>query len=138
VDQWLIRTDPEHVRRLLFKKEQGICQQCQLDTEALKKQAHQVAMEQRRVPLSERHWWRHAYSFTKVVLEVTIHGQQEIPLSRTLWEADHIVPVVEGGGACGLENYRTLCYWCHKLVTKAMHARRALERRQQKHAAQIT
>ncbi len=25
------------------------------------------------------------------------------------WEADHIVPVSEGGGLCGLEGYRTLC-----------------------------
>lgn len=25
------------------------------------------------------------------------------------WEADHIVPVSEGGGLCGLDGYRTLC-----------------------------
>lgn len=30
-----------------------------------------------------------------------------------LWEMDHIVPVVDGGGACGLENLRTLCLPCH-------------------------
>ncbi len=30
-----------------------------------------------------------------------------------LWEADHIVPVKDGGGCCGLENYRTLCRKCH-------------------------
>ena len=29
------------------------------------------------------------------------------------WEADHIVPVSEGGGLCGLEGYRTLCKKCH-------------------------
>jgi hypothetical protein len=39
------------------------------------------------------------------------------------WEADHIVPVVEGGGLCGLENYRTLCSVCHKKVTAALRKR---------------
>lgn len=42
-----------------------------------------------------------------------------------LWEADHIVPVVEGGGACGLDNYRTLCTPCHKSETAALAARLA-------------
>lgn len=37
--------------------------------------------------------------------------------SGHLWQADHIVPVVEGGGECGLEYYRTLCTACHKAET---------------------
>lgn len=39
------------------------------------------------------------------------------------WEADHIVPVVEGGGGCGLEGYRTLCRPCHVQVTRELRAR---------------
>ena len=34
------------------------------------------------------------------------------------WEADHIIPVSQGGGACGLDNYQTLCPDCHKEKTK--------------------
>ncbi len=30
------------------------------------------------------------------------------------WQADHVVPVFKGGGACGLENFQTLCIDCHK------------------------
>lgn len=45
------------------------------------------------------------------------------------WQADHIVPVIEGGGACGLENLRTLCTPCHRLETAALAARRAAARR---------
>lgn len=45
------------------------------------------------------------------------------------WEADHIVPVVEGGGLCGLDGYRTLCRECHKKETKALAGRRAEKRR---------
>ena len=44
------------------------------------------------------------------------------------WQADHIVPVIEGGGSCGLEGIRTLCTTCHRRETKALAARRAVRR----------
>ena len=45
--------------------------------------------------------------------------------ARPRWEADHIVPVADGGGECGLENYRLLCRGCHVKVTLAWRAQRA-------------
>ena len=39
------------------------------------------------------------------------------------WAADHILPVVEGGGECGMENIRTLCNDCHKIETTALRKR---------------
>lgn len=44
---------------------------------------------------------------------------------KHLWEMDHIVPVVEGGGSCGLDNLRTLCVPCHKAATKELRGRLA-------------
>lgn len=52
--------------------------------------------------------------------------------SREWWDADHIRPVVEGGGGCGLDNLRTLCVPCHKADTAALAAKRAAERRASK------
>lgn len=55
------------------------------------------------------------------------------------WEADHIVPVSEGGGLCGLEGYRTLCKGvgtnnCHGKVSgelrKRLNERKRIEKRQ--------
>lgn len=40
---------------------------------------------------------------------------------RSDWEADHIVPVVEGGDS-NLENIRTLCIPCHRAATAALRA----------------
>ena len=51
------------------------------------------------------------------------------------WEADHIIPVVEGGGLCGLQNYRTLCLACHRKETAALARRRAEARRKAKEQA---
>ena len=45
-----------------------------------------------------------------------------------LWQADHIIPVVQGGGECDLQNIRTLCTRCHKEETRALAAKRAKER----------
>jgi hypothetical protein len=45
-----------------------------------------------------------------------------------LWEMDHRIPVVEGGGACSLENLRTLCRACHRRETSALAGRRARAR----------
>jgi 5-methylcytosine-specific restriction endonuclease McrA len=33
------------------------------------------------------------------------------------WEADHVLPVADGGGESPLENLRTLCRPCHIVVT---------------------
>ncbi|MBX7187469.1 MAG: HNH endonuclease [Vicinamibacteria bacterium] len=52
--------------------------------------------------------------------------------SRVLWDADHINPVVEGGGGCGLDNYRTLCVTCHRGETSTLATRRAEARRAQR------
>jgi hypothetical protein len=40
-----------------------------------------------------------------------------------LWDADHILPVAEGGGECDLDNIRTLCLLCHRTATKELRAR---------------
>lgn len=35
-----------------------------------------------------------------------------------MWHLDHIRPVADGGGECGLENFRLLCCLCHGGVTQ--------------------
>lgn len=45
------------------------------------------------------------------------------------WDADHIVPVCEGGRT-ELSNIRTLCKPCHKAETRKLAARRAVRRKE--------
>jgi hypothetical protein len=40
-----------------------------------------------------------------------------MPEKGDLYQIDHIKPVAEGGGGCGLENLQTLCTSCHKAKT---------------------
>ena len=56
---------------------------------------------------------------------------------RSLWESDHIVPVVEGGGHGHggddpLANRRTLCQPCHKAASRELRKRLAERRRAEK------
>jgi 5-methylcytosine-specific restriction endonuclease McrA len=62
-------------------------------------------------------------------------SELKIPIHRYLsrhhygiWDADHVVPVVEGGGESTLENYRTLCCRCHGEETAKLRKRRAKKR----------
>ena len=59
-------------------------------------------------------------------------GTGRKPRSRgtgDLWQADHIVPVIEGGGECTLDNLRTLCTSCHNAETAALRKRLAGSRK---------
>jgi 5-methylcytosine-specific restriction protein A len=46
------------------------------------------------------------------------------PRRRSFWDADHVVPVTEGGGECDLSNLRTLCLWCHLELTAELLSRK--------------
>ena len=47
-----------------------------------------------------------------------------------LWQADHITPVAEGGGLCGLDNMRTLCVLCHADATREQVGRKVKRHRE--------
>jgi 5-methylcytosine-specific restriction endonuclease McrA len=42
---------------------------------------------------------------------------------KSLWDADHLLPVAEGGGECDLSNLRTLCLKCHRARTAELRQR---------------
>lgn len=100
VDEWKLRTQPGFLREQVFARDRGVCAACGIDCEA----------ELRRV--KRRRAWA----------EWGLRPRQR----RSLWDADHIVAVVEGGGECDLSNIRTLCIRCHKQATAELRARRKL------------
>jgi 5-methylcytosine-specific restriction protein A len=102
VREWRLRTDPGYLRDQVFARDCGVCAHCGLDTEALRKDKRKLDYAARRQ--FEKDWG----------------GGR-----RHLWDADHIVPVAEGGGECDLTNMRTLCLRCHRAVTAALRTRLA-------------
>jgi 5-methylcytosine-specific restriction protein A len=119
--KWAIMTSPGYARQLVYQRDKGVCALCSLDTDMLSEHINAPGRAYSRLPYKDRPRSRTA-RFGRY------YGH---PLTRarvSLWDADHIVPVVEGGGECDLDNLRTLCLWCHKQETAALAARRARER----------
>lgn len=114
VHEWRLRSDPGYVRDQVFIRDRGVCQACGTDAGKLYRILNYVRRRHR------GHWAIKRY--IKSILHDIGFGTVAWP--RTLWDADHIVPVVEGGGQCGLENFRTLCIACHKLETSRLRIRR--------------
>lgn len=132
VDEWMIRTGSGLVRAIL-KRDRGICAMCGLDCEKLSKEMRKLTREfwkgYHDADPSRGRWKRAEAALQAYLAEFKAkHG---IPASRKrrLWDIDHIVPVVEGGGDCDLSNLRTLCIQHHKQVTSELALKRAAERR---------
>lgn len=95
VHEWRLRTDPGYVRLKVFERDQGVCAECGLDV------------------------FKEAFRWNGPASARTRRARS----TGDLWQADHIVPVAEGGGECGIENYRTLCTACHKIETAKLRRR---------------
>jgi 5-methylcytosine-specific restriction protein A len=104
VHQWRLRSDPGYLRDQVFARDRGRCAVCEADTLAIfaaLKRARGLAREE----------------------GLRVYGMQSIKSRRSLWDADHILPVAEGGGQCDLDNLRTLCLLCHREETAHLRAR---------------
>jgi 5-methylcytosine-specific restriction endonuclease McrA len=113
VHAWRLRTDTSYLRTHVFHRDRGICAYCTVDTRAAWAQLRRSRGKQRKFLLG---YW----------------GLKKIS-RKSLWDADHIVPVAEGGGECDLSNLRTLCLACHKMFTGELRTRLSRNR-----AAMIT
>lgn len=120
VDNYMIRNSSNMVRHHVKIRDKGICSNCGINCEEVR-------------ALMVRCWRLHKgerqYDFLWSKSDRKNFFSQWGPWgndsSRSLWEADHIVPVIEGGGCCGLDNYRTLCLACHKRETAHLAKRRS-------------
>lgn len=104
VHQWRLRSDPGYLRDLVLARDYGICALCQADTVA-------IYNALRRARGADR------------VAGLSLYGMRSIASRRSLWDADHIRPVAEGGGQCDLDNIRTLCLPCHRETTADLRRR---------------
>lgn len=99
-----IRSSHKFMKQEVYKRDKGICAICKVDTKIISKNALKLNLEDRElyllnydIPMSRKIWKR--------------------KFGGGLWDADHILPVKNGGGCCGLDNLRTLCIPCHKNIT---------------------
>lgn len=126
-DEVAVRTMPGVARRLVKKRDRGVCVECRLDTAALERGLRRLRAA---VWASGAELLALALEEIRRQLGVAGFGRRGRPFrwGQHLWEADHVVAVEEGGGDLGLDNLVTRCLPCHKLRT-AKQARARAERR---------
>ena len=76
VEEWKLRSDPGHLRERVLERDRGVCALC--GTDCLAELRHI-----RRLRGSAK---------ARAISDWGLRGR------KTLWDADHIVPVAEGGG----------------------------------------
>lgn len=104
VEEWRLRSDPGYLRDKVLERDKGVCAMCRVDCIAAWTRLRKLRGIRRHKAFAE---WNLLHRFR-----------------RSLWDADHILPVVEGGGECDISNLRTLCLKCHRGVTAELRARR--------------
>lgn len=104
VHQWRLRTDPGYLRDQVFSRDKGVCSLCQADTVAIYSALKRSRGRAQAAGLS-------------------LYGMKTVVSRRSLWDADHILPVAEGGGQCDLDNLRILCLPCHRETTAQLRLR---------------
>jgi hypothetical protein len=131
------------VRHRVHERDRGICAQCGYDADAAMRQLRDAAWEDccqgsgqwvmKRGSyyshwLKEERWKVQFPRFHALAEQMGIPMRRRDVVNTSLWEADHIVPVSEGGGCCGLEGFQTLCWRCHLEETRKLTARRKAKR----------
>ena len=104
------------VRNQVFALENGVCQICGINAHALFMRINAMQPAERLNALCNSNWKlpKSQSSLQRILLN---------PREGDFWQADHIVPVAEGGGGCGLDNLQTLCTPCHNVETEKLRTR---------------
>ena len=103
VHEWKLRSQPAYLREQVLLRDKGRCSACGVDTLFELRSLRRMRGDRRAARMT--HWGLKA------------------KIRKSLWDADHTVPVVEGGGECDLNNIRTLCLRCHREATAALRER---------------
>lgn len=124
-----IQTSSSYARYCVGLRDSGVCALCGLDTEKLKRVAEKLALRDYHIKHGTQNsrYYNTVGITVKALKDTTVVGLQKMveryPIIKRypkhLWEADHIVPVCQGG-TLTLTNLRTLCINCHKEETKRL------------------
>lgn len=101
--------DPRYVRKKVWERDEGICQQCGLDLREF--QAKYKSGE---------------------IDDAWIKKNKYNGKGKSFWMADHLQGVAHGGGLASLEDYQLLCNRCHRLKTNEEIKRLYAERKKRK------
>jgi 5-methylcytosine-specific restriction protein A len=152
IREWTRRTSWSLTRLAVFERDKGRCAACGVDAEAVLARFRQAVCD--RMGFDRARASLDAVAVVKTVrasrrrYRTTVTKPEPLPADLIAlfaaragwpesafrpkahaWEADHIIPVADGGDFFDLGNIRTMCIRCHREVTTAQNRARAADRR---------
>lgn len=111
VHEYRVRTSAQYVRTCLSIRDYEVCAKCGFNARMFLLRVRSIFRQ---------------YGRMRPGLVRALTGRD---LTKPLWEADHIEDVRDGNGACGLDNFQTLCRRCHLQKTSDSLAKRPARRK---------
>ena len=115
VHEWKLRSSSRYLRGFVYERDLGRCA-CGTDTRHQKIRVEDAGLAARSRSGAS---WRTDPEYAAFLKSEHLTVKEA---EKSLWDADHIVEVADGGGECGISNYQTKCKRCHKL--KSAESRR--------------
>ena len=116
VDEFLIRSDPGYARKLVYKRDRGVCQQCGLNCSQwfseFKRWLRSLPLRGNEEGRSIREWAVRFYMEDSGLTYVPDWKHRS-----TFYDVDHRIEASTYEGCCGLDNLQTLCCSCHRAKT---------------------
>ena len=120
IHEWKLRSSSKYLRKFVYERDLGICVKCGTDTRFVRIELENAA---RASMLESGRWF---WDDHPVYLEcLSRHQLTAKEAKKSIWEADHVIEVADGGGESDLANFQTLCMPCHKVKSAASRAKRA-------------
>lgn len=138
--RYLTMSHGSFVRAQLYERDRGICAECGVNGAQMDAALSSLQSDLLHPLLMTIHPMIITTLRAEGWTNVKPRGRGSYPDAvkfTSCWEADHIKPVVAGGGECGIDNYRTLCFVCHKKTSASQARTRALLRRIKKQEQNI-
>lgn len=107
------------LRSQVHRRDVGVCAKCGIDMQAIQDRFLRLYTKSLGAYGVQR---AYPHSFARLR---KLGRRHNLMRENTPYDIDHIKPVVEGGGCCGLDNLQTLCIPCHRADTQRLAAKRA-------------
>lgn len=114
--RWALRRSGKLCRVVCRDRDRGVCALCGLDCDALRREVRDLCKDGRP-------------SHAMALCAAAGVGWRKARSGDSLWVADHIVPVAEGGDWFDPDNLQTLCIPCDRVKTAEDNRRMAAARR---------
>ncbi len=125
IHEYRIRSDIKYLRQAVYLRDCGKCAICGVDTRFIQIELEDAASLAIKQTAKGDDWWlKPVYQDVLVKYQLTVNEA-----GKSIWAADHVTPVIDGGGECDLSNIRSLCIPCHKEVSSEQAQARRIAKR---------